>query len=192
MEQNDNRSQEVQQGDLDDLPGTYTLDDGHPGSYDHEAVVSVGTDATVTVKCTCGAWEQTGEVRFGDEGDTAVLAEWEAHVYKATGRRATEPVTVPNLDDEGFCASPVGVTMAVMSGLDIVFLWSCLQHADEWATALESEFGMAPERAARPTPTALCGHQGSQSLVSVAVDSVGYAVEVDMDAVRAFNRGGAQ
>jgi len=26
----------------------------------------------------------------------------------------------------------------------------------------------------------------------VAVDSVEYAVEVDMDAVRAFNRGGAQ
>jgi len=183
MEQNDNRSQEVRQGDLDDLPGTYTLDDGHPSSYDHEAVVSVASDATVVVKCTCGEWEQTGEVRFGNQGDTAVLAAWESHVYESTGRKALEP---------GLCESPVAVTMAVMSGRDIVFLWSCLQHADEFATDLESEFEMAPERSARLTPSAKCGHQGSQSMVSVAVDSVEYAVEVDMDAVRAFNRGGAQ
>lgn len=86
----DARSAEVQQGDLDDLPGTYTLDDGHPGSYDHEAEVSVQADATVTVTCTCGEWERTGAVRFGDEADTAVLAEWEAHVYQATGRSDTD------------------------------------------------------------------------------------------------------
>ena len=84
MEQNDNRSQEVQQGDLDDLPGAYTLDDGHPGSYEHEAVVSVGTDATVTAACACSGW--TGTARFGDEGDTAVLVQWENHVLEATGR----------------------------------------------------------------------------------------------------------
>jgi hypothetical protein len=77
---------EARQGDLDDLPGTYTLDDGHAGSYDHEATVSVGDGATVTVTCSCGEWTQTGEARFGDEGDTAVLAAWEVHVYKATGR----------------------------------------------------------------------------------------------------------
>lgn len=216
MEQNDNRSHEVGQGDLDDLPGTYTLDDGHPGSYDHEATVSVESDATVTVKCTCGEWKQTGEVRFGDDGDTAVLAAWETHVYEATGRKApkseadrcmSEGCVKPEdgtgsgycsyecfakCEEDAYCEAPVGVTLAVMSGLDIVFLWSCLQHADEWATTLESEFGMAPERAARQTPTALCGHQGRQSMVSVAVDSVEYAVEVDMDALRAFNQGGAR
>jgi hypothetical protein len=86
MNQNDNRSQEVGQGDLDDLPGTYTIDDGHPGSYDHESVVSVGADASVTVACACGEWTRTGTARFGDEGDTAVLAEWENHVRTATGR----------------------------------------------------------------------------------------------------------
>lgn len=183
MNQNDNRPTEVLQGDLDDLPGTYTLDDGNPGSYDHEAVVSVASGATVTVTCTCGEWEQDGDVRFDDKGDTAVMAAWKAHVYESTGRKAPEP---------GLCESPVAVTMAVMSGRDIVFLWSCLRHADEFATDLEAEFGMAPERAARLTPTAKCGHQGSQSMVSLAVDSVEYAVEVDMDAVRAFNRGGAR
>lgn len=207
---------EVRQGDLDDAAGTYTIDDGHPGSYNHEAVVSVGEGAIVTVTCTCGEWKQTGEVRFGDDGDTAVLAAWEAHVHEATGRKAPKSEAdrcmaegcmkhedgtgsgycsyecFAKCEEDVYCEAPVGVTLAVMSGLDIVFLWSCLQHADEWATTLESEFGMAPERAARLTPTALCGHQGRQSLVSVAVDSVEYAVEVDMDAVRAFNQGGAR
>lgn len=76
---------EARQGDLDDLPGTYTLDDGHAGSYDHEATVSV-EGAAVTVACTCGGWDQTGEARFNDDGDTTVLAAWKVHVYKATGR----------------------------------------------------------------------------------------------------------
>lgn len=73
---------------------TYTIDDGHPGSYDHEAVVSVQSDATVTVACTCGDWTRTGQARFGDDGDTVVLAEWEAHVYRATGRGV--PVAQPD------------------------------------------------------------------------------------------------
>jgi hypothetical protein len=97
---------ETRQGDLDDLPGTYTIDDGHAGSYDHEATVSVGGEATVTVTCSCGEWEQTGGARFGDEGDTAVLAAWEAHVYEATGRGAAAPKE---------CARR-GCTASVMSG----------------------------------------------------------------------------
>jgi hypothetical protein len=90
MKQKTTETAEAQQGDLDDLPGTYTIDDGHAGSYDHEATVSVGDDAVVTVTCSCGDWAQTGAPRFGDEGDTAVLAAWEAHVYKATGRGKVE------------------------------------------------------------------------------------------------------
>lgn len=81
---------ELWQGDLDDLAGTYTIDDGHAGSYDHEATVSVGDGAAVTVTCSCGQWEQTGEARFGDDGGPAVLAAWKAHVYKATGRGPVE------------------------------------------------------------------------------------------------------
>jgi hypothetical protein len=83
MNTNDSQPAEARQGDLDDLPGTYTFDDGHAGSYDHEATVSVGDDATVTVTCACGEWERTAF------GDAAVLAEWEAHVYTATGRGET-------------------------------------------------------------------------------------------------------
>lgn len=90
MNTNTTDTAEARQGDLDDLPGTYTLDDGHAGSYDHEATVSVGGDTTVTVTCSCGEWAQAGEARFGDEGDTAVLAAWEAHVYKETGRGLVE------------------------------------------------------------------------------------------------------
>lgn len=85
--QNDSQPAEARQGDLDDLPGTYTIDDGDAGSYDHEATVSVGDDATVTVTCSCGKWELAGAF-----GDTAVLAEWEAHVYQATGRAAAPKV----------------------------------------------------------------------------------------------------
>jgi len=182
MNTNDSQPAEAPQGDLDDLGGTYTLDDGHPGSYSHEAVVRVQSDSSVNVACSCGEWERVGEVRFGDEGDTAVLAAWEAHVYQATGRKSAKA-------NEGFCESPVGVTMAVVSGRDVVFLWSCLQHADEWATTLEAEFGMTPERAAQPTPSAKCGHQGTQPMVAVAVDSSEYAVEVDMSAVYSANGG---
>lgn len=166
------------------------IDDGHPLSYEHQAEERLNhTDGTVTLVCECGTW--SGEGTYDPETwetDDDVVPAWRTHVYEATGRKAPEG---PKIDELGFCEAPVGVTMAVMSGLDIVFLWSCLQHADEWATALEAEFGMAPERAARLTPNAKCGHQGNQSLVSVAVDSVEYAVQVDMDAVRAFNRGGA-
>lgn len=183
MNTNDIQPDEARQGDLDDRPGTtYALDDGRPGSGNHEAVVRVQSDATVHVACSCGDWERVGEALFGREGDTAVLAAWEEHVYQATGRESMAP-------DKGFCESPVGVTMAVVSGRDIVFLWSCLQHADEWATTLESEFGMMPERAARPTPSAKCGHQGSQSMLSVAIDAAEYAVEVDMGAVYSANGG---
>jgi hypothetical protein len=97
MNTNDSQPAEARQGDLDDLPGTYTFDDGHAGSYDHEATVSVGDDATVTVTCACGEWERTAF------GDAAVLAEWEAHVYQATGRsQATgRPVQIAYLIEDG-------------------------------------------------------------------------------------------
>lgn len=171
-----------------------TIDDGHPLSYEHEAEEHLDHETgTVELVCECGNWSGKGTFDQDTwEADEAVQSEWMAHVYSATGRQAPKPEAVEsNVDDEGFCESPVRVTMAVSHGIDIVFLWSCLQHADEWATTLEAEFGMAPERAARRTASAKCGHQGNQSMVSVAVDSVEFAVEVDMDAVRAFNRGGA-
>jgi hypothetical protein len=167
------------------------IDDGHPLSYEHQAEERLNhTNGTVTLVCECGTW--SGEGTFDPETwetNDEVVSKWAAHVYQTTGREV--PKREARDDSGGFCDAPVGVTLAVMSGLDIVFLWSCVQHADEWATTLEAEFGMAPERAARLTPTAKCGHQGNQSLVSVAVDSVEYAVQVGVDAVRAFNRGGA-
>lgn len=190
------------------------MDDGHPLSYDHQADERLDHEnGTVTLVCECGNW--SGQGTFDPdtwEAGEEVQDKWAAHVYQATGREVPKAECLAEdcmkpaddsssgycsyecfakCEEDAYCDAPVGVTMAVMSGLDIVFLWSCLQHADEWATTLEAEFGMAPERAARVTPKALCGHQGRQSLVSVAVDSVEYAVEIDMDAVRAFNQGGA-
>ena len=190
------------------------MDDGHPLSYEHQAEERLDHEnGTVTLVCECGNW--SGEGTYDPETwetNDEVVSKWAAHVYQATGREVPQAQCLADdctrsedgngsgycsyecfakSEEAEYCDAPVGVTMAVMSGRDIVFLWSCLQHADEWATTLEAEFGMVPERAARLTPSAKCGHQGSQSMVSVEVDSVEYAVEIDMDAVRAFNQGGA-
>lgn len=93
------------QGDLDDLPGTYTLDDGHTGSYDHEAAVSVG-DSTVTVACSCGQWTQTGDASVDEEGDTVLLPVWKRHVYKATGRVYGHPLEEVQRVDALNCQAP--------------------------------------------------------------------------------------
>jgi len=95
---------------------------------------------------------------------------------------------------EGFCESQVRVTMAVIDDRDLVFLWSCLQHADQFALDLEEEFGMVPERAALGSESMGCGHQGRRAMASMVLgddeDEPSDVIEIDMDAVRAFNRGG--
>ena len=66
-----------------------TLDDGHPGSYDHSAeqsplVPDEGVEVTLT--CECGDWVGSDPAGAdGEPGDDLTQA-WIRHVYAATGR----------------------------------------------------------------------------------------------------------
>ncbi|MEU5155624.1 hypothetical protein [Glycomyces sp. NPDC021274] len=96
-------------------------------------------------------------------------------------------------DYEEACEAQAAVTMAVTSGSDLVFLWSCLRHADEFAAELEASFGMVPVRAARGSQSMECGHQGRRPMISLLVDEEddvpSDAGDIDMNEVRA---GGAR
>lgn len=92
---------------LDDWEGCYTVDDGHPGSYAHEAVATTDS-ATVTLTCQCGGWSES--VPVGDDEPTGLFDAWKAHVHAARAEagpvdaiRAGAPVdgsTVTALCDE--------------------------------------------------------------------------------------------
>lgn len=69
---------------LDDWGGLHTLDDGHPGSYDHEALATTDS-VTVTLTCQCGEWSGSASADT-DEEPADLFGAWEAHVYRATGR----------------------------------------------------------------------------------------------------------
>lgn len=73
---------------LDDWGGLHTLDDGHDGSYDHEALAGRG-DGTVTLTCQCGAWSGSAPAE-GDDEPEALFGGWKVHVYEATGRLTAE------------------------------------------------------------------------------------------------------
>jgi len=75
---------------LDDWGGLHSLDDGHPGSYDHEAVAATDGDA-VTLTCQCGAW--TGYAPCAEGDAEGLLAEWRDHVHAATGRLQADQVS---------------------------------------------------------------------------------------------------
>lgn len=76
-------------GWLDDWEGCYTVDDGHPASYAHEAVATVDGD-TVTLTCQCGGWSES--VPVGDDEPTGLFDSWKAHVHAA--RAEAGPVDV--------------------------------------------------------------------------------------------------
>lgn len=84
-------------GQPDDGGGTYTLDNGHPGSYDHEATPHYDYGLmVVTLSCECGKWSAAAAIDPDEDTDdepNALLAKWEAHVYAATGQ--TPPDTTP-------------------------------------------------------------------------------------------------
>ncbi|WP_100448835.1 hypothetical protein [Glycomyces xiaoerkulensis] len=82
---------------LDDWGGLHSLDDGHDGSYVHEAVA--GRDGgAVTLTCQCGAWSGSAPVD-GVEEPEDLFGRWEAHVYEATGRREAPAVAAGGVDD---------------------------------------------------------------------------------------------
>lgn len=75
-------------GWLDDWEGCYTVDDGHPASYAHEAVATVDGD-TVTLTCQCGDWTGSAPADT-DEEPAGLFEQWRSHVYAATGRWKAE------------------------------------------------------------------------------------------------------
>lgn len=78
---------------LDEWIGLYGIDDAYPGSYAHEAIAATEGDA-LTLTCQCGTWK--GYAPSSDVDAEALLTEWRAHVYEATGR--TTPAEAPDTE----------------------------------------------------------------------------------------------
>lgn len=65
-------------GWLEDWGGIFTVDNGYPSAYDHEALAGRDGDA-ITLTCQCGTW--TGYAPAAEGDAEYMFAEWRNHVH---------------------------------------------------------------------------------------------------------------
>jgi hypothetical protein len=111
---------------LDDWGGVHTLDDGHSGSYAHEAVATTDS-VTVTLTCQCGDWSGSAPADT-DQAPADLFGQWELHVYQSTGRDQAAEVS-ESVDERCPCGA------VVKDGNP----WCSYQHYLEYDLVVEAE-----------------------------------------------------